>query len=306
MKNKTRRKTTDVRGWMALGNMTSHFSTMLELVASASFLTSLSIIHGFIVTYPYLSYIQLFLFAVQLSNNHGRVWKEITVTYSPFKFQAPSSRRAQCGRLKTTGRLNLRPVGPHFTTGLNRDSLAVIWGWSFSWSMIAIYMPSVWPSGIAWGGTMRLTPVSPMVNLPPLWSTSPQAIILGFTFSGRFEIFHIMREISETVDLLLIEEFVLSYLCSLFFVLSFTISTSAVSAAGLLNFSCSTRLLLGDSWRGSKTKSNSSSKVGETARSFSPRTTGEDSNERVTGGEVLSRVAFLNDPTNKQHKCMYR
>ena len=220
---------------------------------------------------------RLFLFAMQLSNYHGRVWKEVTVTYSPFKFQAPSSRRAQCGRLKTTGRLNLRPFGPHFTTGLNKDSLGVIWGWSFSWSMIAIYMPSVWPSGIAWGGTMRLTPVSPMVNLPPLWSTSPQAIILGFTFSGRFEIFHIMREISETVDLLLIEEFVLSYLCSLFFVLSFTISTSVVSAAGLLNSACSTRLFLGDSWRGSQTKSNSSSKVGETARSFSPRSTGNDS-----------------------------
>ena len=42
------RKTSDpdVRGWMALENMTSHFSTMLEPVASASFLSSLSIIRG--------------------------------------------------------------------------------------------------------------------------------------------------------------------------------------------------------------------------------------------------------------------
>ena len=45
MKSKTR-KTSDVRGWMALDNVTSHFSTMLEPIASASFLSSLSIIHG--------------------------------------------------------------------------------------------------------------------------------------------------------------------------------------------------------------------------------------------------------------------
>ena len=31
---------------MALDNVTSHFSTMLETIASASFLSSLSIIHG--------------------------------------------------------------------------------------------------------------------------------------------------------------------------------------------------------------------------------------------------------------------
>ena len=31
---------------MALDNVTSHFSTMLEPIASASFLSSLSIIHG--------------------------------------------------------------------------------------------------------------------------------------------------------------------------------------------------------------------------------------------------------------------
>ena len=34
------------RGWMALDNVTSHFSTMLEPIASASFLSSLSIIHA--------------------------------------------------------------------------------------------------------------------------------------------------------------------------------------------------------------------------------------------------------------------
>ena len=39
-------KTSDVRGWMALDNVTSHFSTMLELITSATFLSSLSIIHG--------------------------------------------------------------------------------------------------------------------------------------------------------------------------------------------------------------------------------------------------------------------
>ena len=33
---------------MALNNVTSHFSTMLETIASASFLSSLSIIHGFV------------------------------------------------------------------------------------------------------------------------------------------------------------------------------------------------------------------------------------------------------------------
>ena len=51
MKSKMR-KTSDVTGWMALDNvnkiseqMTSHFSTMLEPIASASFLSSLSIIH---------------------------------------------------------------------------------------------------------------------------------------------------------------------------------------------------------------------------------------------------------------------
>ena len=33
---------------MALDNVTSHFSTMLEQIASASFLPSLSIIHGII------------------------------------------------------------------------------------------------------------------------------------------------------------------------------------------------------------------------------------------------------------------
>ena len=32
-------------GWMAHDNVTSHFSTMLETIASASFLSSLSIIH---------------------------------------------------------------------------------------------------------------------------------------------------------------------------------------------------------------------------------------------------------------------
>ena len=31
---------------MALDNVTSHFSTMLETIASASFLSSLSLIHG--------------------------------------------------------------------------------------------------------------------------------------------------------------------------------------------------------------------------------------------------------------------
>ena len=46
MKSKTR-KTSDVRGWMALDNVTSHFSTMLEPIASASFLSSLPIIHAF-------------------------------------------------------------------------------------------------------------------------------------------------------------------------------------------------------------------------------------------------------------------
>ena len=40
MKSKTR-KTSDVRGWMALDNVTSHFPTMLEPIASASFLSSL-------------------------------------------------------------------------------------------------------------------------------------------------------------------------------------------------------------------------------------------------------------------------
>ena len=46
MKSKTR-KTSDVRGWMALDNVTSHFFTMLEPIASASFLSSLPIIHAF-------------------------------------------------------------------------------------------------------------------------------------------------------------------------------------------------------------------------------------------------------------------
>ena len=41
------RKTSDVRGWMAVDNVTSHFSTMLEPITSASFLSSLSIIHDF-------------------------------------------------------------------------------------------------------------------------------------------------------------------------------------------------------------------------------------------------------------------
>ena len=45
MKSETR-KTSDVRGWMVLDNVTSHFSTMLEPIASASFLSSLSIIHA--------------------------------------------------------------------------------------------------------------------------------------------------------------------------------------------------------------------------------------------------------------------
>ena len=49
------RKTSDsdVRGWMALENITSHFSTMLEPVASASFLSSLSIIHGLTNANPF-------------------------------------------------------------------------------------------------------------------------------------------------------------------------------------------------------------------------------------------------------------
>ena len=38
---------------MALDNVTSHFSTMLETIASASFLSSLSIIHG--INYALLS-----------------------------------------------------------------------------------------------------------------------------------------------------------------------------------------------------------------------------------------------------------
>ena len=46
IKSKTR-KTSDVRGWRALDNVTSRFSTMLEPIASASFLSSLPIIHAF-------------------------------------------------------------------------------------------------------------------------------------------------------------------------------------------------------------------------------------------------------------------
>ena len=44
---------------MALDNVTSHFSTMLELFTSASFLSSLSIIHENI--YEVLNFIYLFI-----------------------------------------------------------------------------------------------------------------------------------------------------------------------------------------------------------------------------------------------------
>ena len=45
---------------MALDNVTSHFSTMLELFTSASFLSSLSIIHENI--YEVLNFIDLFIY----------------------------------------------------------------------------------------------------------------------------------------------------------------------------------------------------------------------------------------------------
>ena len=47
-------------GWMALDNVTSHFPTMLEPITSASFLSSLSIIHGLIFRQQTFLWVQLF------------------------------------------------------------------------------------------------------------------------------------------------------------------------------------------------------------------------------------------------------
>ena len=57
---------------MALDNVTSHFSTMLEQITSASFLSSLSIIHGR----------TLYAFASVIINTVWRCWWKTTQHYS--------------------------------------------------------------------------------------------------------------------------------------------------------------------------------------------------------------------------------
>ena len=88
MRSKTR-KTSDVSGWMALGNVTSHFPTMLELIASASFLSSLSIIHAVCMENPEIpGWIQMERFIPV------EIFRKKSNTFSPFlpkrpKFSVP-------------------------------------------------------------------------------------------------------------------------------------------------------------------------------------------------------------------------